>query len=595
MLSQPSNLEYISKRVGENGHLEYDWAHRLNEKIVQFFFQLVRTDNHGNIEKIHREILSTMLGEEKKYRKQFSTMYKLIGQTRDIISGKGEQKLAFMQIWGFYEMGYEDLAIDAFIHFVIRGKAEHPYGSWKDCKYFAQYIKEKTNDKTHRLILSAVQISLQMQRLDMTKYNLWKQTNSVEYGPISLVGKWIPREKSKRFGWIHEIMAKLAFPHFIKSAKNPQSLRKAIIKSQIHFTKQLVALNKYLETVQCKQCSGNWTDIDFNKVTSATMRNQARSFANKEKTGLKKKDSLDRNQCSENFRAHLEGSQMDPENNKVRGRRLNVNQLVKDAFEVKPTETEKIDVINLAWKSNGKNNKRVGNIIPCVDTSLSMHASNSLPLYTAIGLGIRLSEVNSDAFKNRVLTFSTTPKWFKFEENATFVEKVVQIRDAESGLDSDFYAMFKMILDICIENNINPEAVKNMTLAVFSDMQPEITPNNWILVEHTSTENSTSYFNTLYENINAMYRDAGMNSSYKIPYPVPFILFWNLIKTDGFPVLTKQKNVAMISGHSSSLLNVLCKKGVGTLKNITPISILDNLLSNKRYDILDNDLRAYFR
>ena len=140
MFEQPLNPKFMPKQVGENGQLEYMWACELDEKIVQFFFQLVRSEDHESIEKIHKGILLLMRGKEKKYRKQFSTMYKLIGQTRDIISGKGEQKLAFMQIWGFYQMGYEDLAADAFIHFVVRGKSEHPFGSWKDCKYFDKDI-----------------------------------------------------------------------------------------------------------------------------------------------------------------------------------------------------------------------------------------------------------------------------------------------------------------------------------------------------------------------------------------------------------------------------------------------------------------------
>jgi hypothetical protein len=582
---------YTSKQLGGNGHMEYGWSHALDAKIVQFFFQLVRSDNHENIEKIHREILLTMLYEEKKYRQQFSTMYKLIGQTRDIISGKGEQKLAFMQILGFYKMGYEDLAVDAFIHFVIRGKSEHPYGSWKDVKYFAQYIKEKTNNTSHRLILIAIQIALSQQRLDMTKYKLLEISDSYEYAQISLVGKWIPREKSKRFGWIHEMMAKLAFPHFIKTAKNPESMRKAILKSKIHFTRELVTLNKYLETVQCKQSNGNWNDINFNKVTSATMRNQSRSFANKEKTGGIKNNSVDRIKCSENFREHLTAAKTDPENNKVHGERLNVYQLVKDAFDVNPMETEKIDTINLAWKSNRKNNKNVGNIIPCVDTSVTMYEDGCSSLYNAIGLGIRLSEVNSEAFRNRILTFNTVPKWFKFEEKTTFVEKVWQLRDAETGTNADFYTMLKMILDICIENNIHPELVKNMTLAIFSNMNVELSipPNNG-----TPGITSVSYFNTLYENIEAMYKDAGMNSLYQTPFTTAHILFWNLKKTSGFPVLTKQKNVSMLSGYSSNLLNTLCEKGVHALKEDTPKLVLSRLLSNKRYDILNNDLRSFF-
>ena len=75
-----------------------------------------------------------------KNYEHLETMYKLIGQTRDIVGGKGEQKLAFMQIWGFYVTGFEELAHKAIYHFVENSSNEHPYGSWKDIKYFSLYI-----------------------------------------------------------------------------------------------------------------------------------------------------------------------------------------------------------------------------------------------------------------------------------------------------------------------------------------------------------------------------------------------------------------------------------------------------------------------
>ena len=56
-------------------------------------------------------------------------MYKLAHQTRDIISGKGEQQLGFMQLYNFYVNGFEYLAINGIKHYVYREDGEHPYGS----------------------------------------------------------------------------------------------------------------------------------------------------------------------------------------------------------------------------------------------------------------------------------------------------------------------------------------------------------------------------------------------------------------------------------------------------------------------------------
>ena len=135
---------HIGKQIGENQHIEVSYSNEIEEKIVQFFFQLVRCSDHNNLEIVHRDILLSLKSDLKKNYHLVDMMYKLIGQTRDIINGKGEQQLAFMQIWGFYNAGYEKLALMALNHFVNRFNDEHPYGSWKDIKYFFNYIYNKT-------------------------------------------------------------------------------------------------------------------------------------------------------------------------------------------------------------------------------------------------------------------------------------------------------------------------------------------------------------------------------------------------------------------------------------------------------------------
>ena len=57
------------------------------------FFQLVRCDNHTSISKRFTEMLNVIKGNEIQYEKQLRLLYKLIGQTRDLVDGKGEQKL----------------------------------------------------------------------------------------------------------------------------------------------------------------------------------------------------------------------------------------------------------------------------------------------------------------------------------------------------------------------------------------------------------------------------------------------------------------------------------------------------------------------
>ena len=256
-----------------------------------------------------------------------------------------------------------------------------------------------------------------------------------------------------------------------------------------------------------------------------------------------------------------------------------------------------------------KNNKGLGNIIPCSDTSWSMTTDNSIPLYNSIGLGIRVSEMTHPAFKDRVLTFDRTPVWHNLSDCETFIDKVGVLKNMSTGLNTDFYKAMKMILDVIIENDIPPGDVENIILAVFSDMQIDsaiFKSNDYInaVEEMGSTEwrksavpgrymENVNYMDTLFSCIKKMYASAGLQSKYKKPYSPPHMLFWNLRNTEGFPVLSTEKNVSMISGYNSAMLNVFCEKGMDALKEFTPRTLLAEILNNDRYNILTDDVNEF--
>ena len=87
--------KHTMKQTGENAHTEYSISNELDEKICQFFFQLVRTEDHSALQKLHTDIITSIRSDPER----LMMMYKLAHQTRDIISGKGEQQLGFMQLY----------------------------------------------------------------------------------------------------------------------------------------------------------------------------------------------------------------------------------------------------------------------------------------------------------------------------------------------------------------------------------------------------------------------------------------------------------------------------------------------------------------
>ena len=134
-----------------------------------------------------------------------------------------------------------------------------------------------------------------------------------------------------------------------------------------------------------------------------------------------------------------------------------------------------------------------------------------------------------------------------------------------------------MILDACLKNQVPPAEVQGMVIAVFSDMQ----------IDCGCVQKSPWSDNDLASEIESMYTKHG--------YATPHFLFWNLRKTSGFPTLSSKNNCTMLSGYSSTLLNVFSDKGIEGLKNFTPRRMLDDLLANPRYAVMEEDIISYFQ
>ena len=582
---------HTQRQIGENGNVEFGYSNRLQEKIVQFFFQLVRTPDSTLLEKQLYEMLNFIKGNEKHYQQELLMLYKLIAQTRDIVAGKGEYTLGYMQLYVWWQF-YPSLVKKMIPLFFTDQKKEelsgHQYGSWKDLKYLCNYLRLRAGN--HPLIQYCIDLGLEQLRRDYEIYETyreeWHKDNTTVLPKISLVAKWLPREKSKKFGWLHARMAYTLYPEYLESARETNDkkvLLKAKLKCKINFTKHLTVLNKTLDTTQVKQCAKNYTDIDYNHVTSLTMHKQKLAFQNKTKKNEQRSSDPDRIEASKKFTEHLKKS-LTSNYIKVNGKRCNVYELVKAALHTY-TDEDKLTV-NQQWKDNGNNNAEgLGNIIPMVDTSGSMETDECLPLYNAIGLGIRVSEKTHDAFKNRILTFDANPTWIQLNDSQTFVEKVEQVKRAHWGMNTDFYKAMRYILDVILVNDISPEEVSNMILAVFSDMQIDCA---------ISGRRDTSVFGTMMENIKNMYHSAGLMSKYKFPYTPPHILFWNLRSTTGFPSLSTEENTTMLSGYNATLLNVFVEKGFEGLQKCSPASMLNDLLNNKRYNILEKIVNKQF-
>jgi Mg-chelatase subunit ChlD len=608
LIAALDHMEAPSKPIltqrGENGHTEYMWSNaesiddftplhgncslsRINrplmsdleekmckELIVQFYFQLVRKKDTSELSSKLSELLRSRYiynylspSNPDDNTTYLHILYRMIGQTRDIIEGKGEYHLTYMQIYEWYQV-FPEMAKRAMETLVLHDKeGEHPYGSWKDMKYLCDYIKTHQSNPSceyHPLILHAIQV---------INRQLWNDSTEPDSGRLTLVAKWIPREGSP-YGWLYNLLVKDYFAAYYTKAKNHESVIKAHNKAKMNYRKLVSNLNRRLDTVQIKQCANAWNTIDHSHNTSITMTRQKRAFLNLNKKGTQRTIKDDRVECAENFKTYIRES---IENKtEVKGKRVSMVDFVKAALA--PVQSpEEMDLLNSQWRSNSQQTGSLDNFVALVDVSSSMHGD---PLHAAIGLGIRIAE--KSRLGKRVLTFETNPTWVNLEQSATFIEMVGAVNRASWGGSTDLYKAFEKVLFAITSKRLQPEEVENMVFVILSDMQ---------------INDSQSYqlpsFQSLYANIKQMYMQAGCNFMGK-PYSVPHLVFWNLRSTSGFPTVTSEPNVSMVSGFSPAILNQFCEKGIDALKTCTPWNQMLDTLKTPRYDVFDEILRLIF-
>jgi hypothetical protein len=363
----------------------------------------------------------------------------------------------------------------------------------------------------------------------------------------------------------------------MSSAKTVFSKRGAIVKCKTNYRKLISTLNAKLDTVQIKQCNKDWNHIVFNNVTSITLGKQKKAFLNIKQNGKIRYPDIDRIECADHFKEHV--SKAVKGEIQIKGKRVGMQDFTKQALNIIsmkykydqiPGELQtQIDLLNSQWKDNSTQTNVLGNFIAMVDVSGSMEGD---PKYVSTALGIRVAEKSK--LGKRVMTFSSHPSWVNLDDT-DFVSMVGAIC-TDSGLNTNFYAALDLILDAIIESKLSPEEVENMILAIFSDMQVDAADN--------------SDKQTMFKKIEAKYVAAG-NRLYGKPFNVPHILMWNLRSTDGFPCLSSEKNVSMMSGFSPSLLNLFCDKGIDALQSCTPWSMLEQSLENKRYIVMEDKIK----
>ena len=578
-------------QLGENQHIEYAWTKEsMDEQIMQLYFQLVRTGEsqmdilRQKFDDIMKQILKL---DDASY---MSIILRLLCQTRDIVSGKGEYSLAYMMLMVINKYNYKfaEYILETFVQL---DDGIQPYGSWKDIKYIACQLRTEMNKSTDDHDKKKF-LRLTDKCVRLINDKLVKDVVCENDSDISLCPKWVPRECSKKHGFFFKLLAKDFYKnsHFMKTAHPPsvfpteksredlgnallakpttrflqsrESIKKANKKCFMKYRQMIADLNKRIDTVQIKQCNKSWKDIDHNKTTSITISRNKKAFLNIDKMGEIRSADPDRIACAMNFKKYIDSRIKSGK--EVKGTKVGLNNFTRQAFELirkNPFNTIEADLLNSQWRSNSSLNGGLNKMIAMVDTSGSMEGE---PLEVAIALGIRVAE--KSILGKRVLTFSEKPTWHNLENDNDFVSMVRNLKGASWTMNTNFYAALELILLTLLTNKVPPEDADGLVLAIFSDMQIDAADKSYKT-------------GSMIDNIKGKYETAG--------YKCPHILFWNLRSTSGFPSLSDENGASMMSGFSPVLLNQFCEKGMEALDQATPFNMMLESLNNERYSCID--------
>jgi hypothetical protein len=471
--------------------------------IVDFFSMFLRC--------IDTELMSDYL--EKCWKTDPRKTVAIIFNARDREAGKKEKNISNRaMIW--LRRNKQNTYLKNIHKYVTK------YGCWKDITYIAR--KNPINNHLE-LNLITNQLRLDYQNLKTGKNN-----------EVSLCAKWCPSERDKNdkeFG----MASKVADELFPNDTKKMEKYRKEII----------VPLRKQIKIVEQLMTSNRWKQIQYDKVPAVASKRLRNAFMKHDPDG---------------YNDFLQKVARGEKKIKITG--ILPHELV--GYYLKNNVTSPDETIELQWKTLVEATKNLGtlnNILPIVDVSGSMYSTpaNVPPIYVSIALGILIAECNTGPLHRKVVSFHKEPSIFSIKGETLF-EQVNNLSKISAGLNTNFEAVFDLLLNAAEMFNINQENMPDMVV-VLSDMQYDEASNN-------VTEN------TLHNSILTKYETKGYNP--------PKFIYWNLSSQhdETFPVKSVTDNVAIISGFSEQLLKVFINSD-----DFNPESIVNEILSKYENEI----------
>jgi hypothetical protein len=592
------------------------------EQIVYLYYNLSRKDS-ADIQSLST-FFDNLLGSLKKYIQSSSSaeysiyliqLFKLLGQTRDCFSGKGEHEVSYMllSIWYKYYPVLAIFALHKFVKALSDGRLG--YGSWRDIKYLCEYLRLHTKDGIHHpLVGYAIQFmnkelkrsldcwngELEDYLFQISKCNSMNDVENLEKPnareSLSTLVKWIPRE-NKKFDWIHEKLVIDWFntykPYMLSSFQSYEGYYAALDKCKMRYRQMIAKLNRQIDTTEIKMCSRQWDSILPQHIPQITMlKNKGHLFYNNivhSYVTIREVPAAKKRQCSQNFQKHFEKKFFIIEPfDFLRKHSVKlpntppISLLVKEAFlllqkmplmQYTPGSQNidlQIDILNSQWQqlTSILGYFELADFIPMIDFSLdTIH--NTDAFYTSIGLALLITERST--MGKRLIAIDHIPSWVNLEACGDFFSMIRVLEKTTGSIKHTHYnyeAAFEFIIEAIDDTKMSFRKIRNLSLVLFQ---------------------CSPLGEDFHSKIQDLFIHKGLGSSRKKALPMPRMIYWNMAKSCS-PLpgsLYSLPNTFFLSGFSSSLLHHLftlqsldiCKHSYDLICKIT---------EDERYDELGN-------
>lgn len=269
--------------------LDSDFTHSMSEIVHRLQLQSAPAPHAPDVD-FERMVIVAFYDDDDEYKSacERAALISIVLHTRDIVDGWGEYALFCELVVRF------DQVIDAKEPFVSRQKTEtmrvilhkvlascvgpNGYGSWKDLKYLLNHLRDVHGERAAaRKPMFKYVVALACEQLSVDA----AAVAAAPAGPApTLAGKWVPREKSNKFGWQAKYFAMYCHPEWCGGTLDVQQVPpRALRKCLTHYRKTIASINRGLYTPQINQCSREWASIDFEtNVSRTTMDLQELAF-----------------------------------------------------------------------------------------------------------------------------------------------------------------------------------------------------------------------------------------------------------------------------------------------------------------------------